>query len=119
MNLLLNYFGTDVETYSTEFPIISKRLSDLFIAIYEAQPYEVRERIIEAIPKDLIKKTHYFPYLYLFTFCHYVNAGKTAEACSYYEILTKLLQTTMKKCKPYSICFQRYIIMIPIVLIYN
>lgn len=91
MNLLLNYFGTDVETYSKEFPIISKRLSDLFIAIYEAQPYEVRERIIEAIPKDLIKKTHYFPYLYLFTFCHYVNAGKTAEACSYYETLTKVV----------------------------
>lgn len=90
---LLSFYDTDNALFFREDPIISKRLSDLFTAIYEAQTFEVRERIIEAIPKDTIKKTHYYLYLYLFTFCHYVNAGKTKEASSYYETLRRTINS--------------------------
>ena len=76
---LLSFYDTDNALFFREDPIISKRLSDLFTAIYEAQTFEVRERIIEAISKDTIKKTHYYPYLYLFTFVTMPPAGGTND----------------------------------------
>lgn len=91
LKMLLNYYGTDEITFFKNDPIIKKRLSDLFTAIYEAHPFDVRERIIDSIPINSIKKTHYYPYLFLLIFCHYVNAGKTNKAKEYYKALAKIV----------------------------